>query len=521
MNKLYVLIVAQYATAFVAAALAVVFGVTFTRKHRREHRWLTWPDGRQLSMAIGSIVCILISYAAAAGKEALVVQLSFAPTRGGELDQSYTATDIAFQLEAKQAIEDVGQRASTEFHLGNVDLKIRKLQDAEKHFQTSATLVQTFSALFNLGVTQRFRGDYAAATIAMQKALGVARARDNKRFIAVAVNELGAIYLGSEQPQKALPLLKEAAGLFDSVDDMRGRAANKLFTGIADEMLGKPNDARREYAEALELFKRSGDDFFQAVVLNSRGTLELGNGQLDAALRDFTDALTFVKQHHDPYGEALVLGNVAAVYGYRGRIAEAIPLYNQQLSIAKETGARESECVALINLSQSYAVLGKSAEALANAGAALQAAGDLHNPGLTAFALNRRGDAFRLLKRYDAAEADFVKSMSLLPSEPSLVLFDAHLGRAETFLAASQVDRARREAKSAHDLAVALAFDFGLGCALVRLGDASFAMGNVGEACSSWQQAETTFRRLGMIGNSYEREAAEHLRAQCAHAPLG
>ncbi len=95
--------------------------------------------------------------------------------------------------------------------------------------------------------------------------------------------------------------------------------------------LGRRDDARRVYAEALPIFRSLGDSREQARCLGNLARLEAANGHDAAALDDFDRALRLFRTLADPPQTAWTLEGKAQVLRRRGDLAAARGLMEEAL----------------------------------------------------------------------------------------------------------------------------------------------------------------------------------------------
>ncbi|HEY4574304.1 MAG TPA: tetratricopeptide repeat protein, partial [Thermoanaerobaculia bacterium] len=152
--------------------------------------------------------------------------------------------------------------------------------------------------LINRGQLHRDLGETERARERFSEAIGVARQAKDRDNEAAALTALGRLALETRQPGVAQKPLEEALRLRSP--GTRGWAVTSATLGVVYRQLGRPEDARRAYAEALPIFARLGDSREQAHCLRSLGWLEAITGHDATALDYFDSALGLDRTLTDP-----------------------------------------------------------------------------------------------------------------------------------------------------------------------------------------------------------------------------
>lgn len=166
----------------------------------------------------------------------------------------------------------------------------------------------------NIATVHRNTGRYAQAMVMFAKVVQEAGAQRNHRVEAHAHMQLSGCYILIDQPKKALPHLRSALALAESVGDMQQAAHIHMNRGTTFSMLG-------EYAKAREALESS------AAIRRGMGD-ELGALRAEAAL--------------------------AAVFVDEGKSTEAIPFYIRVADALDALNDPGSAARARMKLSQAY-----------------------------------------------------------------------------------------------------------------------------------------------------------------------
>ena len=187
------------------------------------------------------------------------------------------------------------------------------------------------TALIHLGWIYRTVGEWDRALAAVRQALELCRgAHPHER--AVALNEMGDVYLDAEEPQLARPCFLQALELQSSGGDPETKAASLSSLGISYRRLAEYGNALAVDQEAREMFRKAG------------------NRQ----------------------SEANAWINLGSAYGHMQQPQRAAECYRMALRLARATGYRATEAQALLGIAIAARDRGNLPEALIQAEAAIR-----------------------------------------------------------------------------------------------------------------------------------------------------
>lgn len=185
-------------------------------------------------------------------------------------------------------------------------------------------------SLLNRGQLHRELGEAEKAHERFSAALGLFRQAKDRNNEAATLNALGLLALDAGRPGEALEHLLGALAL--RPPGSRGRAVTLVTLGVAYRGLGRLEEARQAYAEALPIFRTLGDSREQASSLGNLGRLEAAAGQDAVALDDFDRALGLFRTLADSPDMAWVLAGKAQVLRRRGDLEAARGLMEEALA---------------------------------------------------------------------------------------------------------------------------------------------------------------------------------------------
>jgi CHAT domain-containing protein/tetratricopeptide (TPR) repeat protein len=194
-------------------------------------------------------------------------------------------------------------------------------------------------ALLNRGHLHRDLGETDRAGERFRAALALFHQAKNRNGEASALNALGILAQDAGRSGDALASLRAALAL--RPPGTRGRAVTLATLGVAFRQLGRLEEARRAYEEALAIFRSLGESHEQASSLANLGRLEAATRHDAAALADFDRALGLFRTLANSPDMAWVLEEKAKVLRRRGELEAARGLMEE--AIAAVEGHRFSQ----------------------------------------------------------------------------------------------------------------------------------------------------------------------------------
>lgn len=238
-----------------------------------------------------------------------------------------------------------------------------------------------------------------------------ARARKPALRAPLVVRRAIAAYrLG--RPDEAREGFDEAIALARRIRDRATLALAHLFSGGLHLDLGDVDAATADQARAAALFRELGDVGGQGRAANLEGRIAEARGDLAASARHFERALALHRRSGSLRLEAVALGNLGVVRHGEGRLEDARALFEEALALHRRIGDRGLEANNLVNLGTVLVTAGRvdEGEVHLRDGLALErAAGNRRFEGLAvanlAIAAHLRGELRDALALYQQALA--------------------------------------------------------------------------------------------------------------------
>lgn len=181
---------------------------------------------------------------------------------------------------------------------------------------------------------------------------------------ASAINNIGEIYFGFGERQKALEYFKQGLALRRSLKDQAGEALMLNNVAVATQALGNMQQALEYFNQALVLHRATGNRYEEAITINNLGHLYDVLGEKQKALDYYNQALPIRRALGDRSGEAYTLNNTGLLYLGLGETQKALDLFTQSLPLWRATGNRAGEATTVNNIAYTYDSLGDKESAL-------------------------------------------------------------------------------------------------------------------------------------------------------------
>jgi CHAT domain-containing protein/tetratricopeptide (TPR) repeat protein len=240
-------------------------------------------------------------------------------------------------LELRQGLGDRAGEALTSNTLGHAFYLRGRYDDAAALFDRALALWKPgddlnkrASILLNRGHLHHDLGEAEQARERFNEALRLSRRAKDHTDEAAALNALGLIAQDAGQPGAALAPLQEALALRSP--GSLGRAVTLTTLGVVYRQLGRSEEARRVYTEALPIFRSLGDIRKEALCLGDLGRLEATVNHDAAALGDFDRALGLFRTLADSPALAWTLEAKARLLRRRGDLEAARELMEEALT---------------------------------------------------------------------------------------------------------------------------------------------------------------------------------------------
>jgi predicted ATPase/DNA-binding SARP family transcriptional activator len=187
------------------------------------------------------------------------------------------------------------------------------------------------------------------------------------------------------------------AGLVATTGDIPELHAQVLVHGASFPWrLGDIQEAQRQWAGALELFRELGDEEGVARCIAELGAVATTTGELDRALELYEEAAALFERLGNRSRLATALANLAAVQSRKDDAEQSAAYGARAIEIQRELGELDGLAVSLVNLARVQIVLGDQAAARRSLHECLSITGRIGYQMLTAYALGAAAELARV-----------------------------------------------------------------------------------------------------------------------------
>jgi len=298
------------------------------------------------------------------------------------------AIDLHFNL--RISLAPLGERERLLEHLRAAETLAVALNDQRRLAKVSVYLARQLSA----------QGEYEQAVTACERAIAMARSREDYGLEVMATLFLGQAYycLGNypkavEAPRRNLvpldsPVVRER---FGAVGLPFAFSRSSLALSLAER--GEFVEAVARCAEAIQIAEAVGHPYSVTMTHRGMGLLHLRRGDLHQATLALEHALEICQGVDSPPLFHAVSSTLGYAYALCERSAEAIPLLEKAaVERPAVTGTLEGQSLRIISLSEAYLLASREADARAAAQRALGLARQYKERGHEAYTLRLLGE---------------------------------------------------------------------------------------------------------------------------------
>jgi len=294
-------------------------------------------------------------------------------------------------------------------------------------------------------------------------------------------------------PRAALPIFSRALRAFRARSDRRGEAIALGNIGVCYKNLGEYQQALRFNRQSLMLKRALGDRQQEGRTLANLGQVYWKLADYPSALDHYRQALAIFETLKEPELQAAVVNGMSLVYDELGDYTQSRAGYRRALELYEQAGAADSPGAsdALGNLGGIGLLLGRYDEAEAQYTKALSLSESLDDvqrialdTGNLGFAALGRGDFTRALARFERALA-LARRAGLAHEEA-----DWLKGRGQALLQLGQHEQAKTALEESLQVYTRAGLRRDLVEALLELGALHQELGDDAAASTAYQRAE-------------------------------
>jgi tetratricopeptide (TPR) repeat protein len=214
-------------------------------------------------------------------------------------------------------------------------------------------------------------------------------------------------------PQAGLDSLSRALSLAVQIENLEQQAMVLQATGISYKLLGRSDDALRNYQQSMDINSRLGKKRGIAANLSEIAQVQSRLGKSELALTDFKKALSLQREigAKKEVGDTLI--NIGQLYEDRGQHDLALQNFTEALQIERDSGDEKYQAYCLNDIGNVHFSKGEYQDALIYFQQAFQLREKLNSPDELAETLSNIGEAMAKTGHYDKAIENHLRALDL------------------------------------------------------------------------------------------------------------
>lgn len=207
--------------------------------------------------------------------------------------------------------------------------------------------------LISLGNLLIAEGENDNALNVFNQVLNDANILNSNKYIAIAKNAIGEIYIRRSQHEKAEKFILEAQKSAKNIGYLDGQlnsiySLNKIYI---DRM--NLDKAFENTQEAIKIANENNREEYCGLLYNQIGLIYYYEGNMDEAIECFEKSISYCQNIGNFVGSAKPINNLANIYsGYYGDKNKAMEYYTNGLDICEKYNLLEEEMILLNNIGE-------------------------------------------------------------------------------------------------------------------------------------------------------------------------
>ena len=338
------------------------------------------------------------------------------------------------------------------------------------------------------------RGDAQASFDPLNRALSLSIEVGNDEERGTSLHLLGVAYRTLNKPEEALRNFQEALAIRRRIGEKRGIAYSLNEMARVEASLGKARDALAHYQGALQIRRDIGDKRGLGDTLLDMGNFYDDRADHDQALKMYKEALQLERDIGNEGLQAICLNNIGAVYFEKSEYQDARTYYQQALQIQEKSHAPQDIVDGIHNLAETSVRMGQYDQAVKEYMRALElwrSINDVRGAAMESYSL---GTLFEFQGRFGAALTSKQDALKTFRDLKDRTLWMAEIlgGYGEALTLAGRGEEAQPYLDEALNLSRELKNDGMVAQTLDFQGDAFFYRGDSKTAQSYYERAAQT-----------------------------
>lgn len=231
-------------------------------------------------------------------------------------------------------------QGSVDVMRGKVQSGLSLLDQAETAFRSREDKSNLALTLIRRASAHIYLGDYTASSADAEEALRLtAEGNSVKNVYAEALRMKGLSLHRTGRGQQAVECLARALAIFTELNLTHNVPRLQMELGMAYRAIGDSETAQRYYEKALSLWKKEGNLFWQANLLNNMGVLYHFQGEYERAAMVLEEGLDCARRSGHSRVEAFTLASLGDLYTDLEELEAAQQAYQQ----AQEINSRAND----------------------------------------------------------------------------------------------------------------------------------------------------------------------------------
>ncbi|MBL4587555.1 MAG: tetratricopeptide repeat protein [Flavobacteriales bacterium] len=219
-------------------------------------------------------------------------------------------------------------------------------------------------AIGNIGSIYLSQGNYPKALDYYQRSLKIKEKIGDRRATANAIGNIGSVYGNQENYIKALEYFHRSLKIYEEFGNKKGIAATLNNIGSMYQSQEDYPKAPDYYQRSLKIKEEIGDIHATTNALLNIGVIYKNQGDYPKAIDYYQRSLKISQEIGDKKGSAGSMYNIGLVYQDQGDYHKALSYCKESLVISKDVGALVTEKDACQCLYETYKAMGNGNEAL-------------------------------------------------------------------------------------------------------------------------------------------------------------
>ena len=273
-----------------------------------------------------------------------------------EAVSNYVQTDQALKhaLTLAQIDDDPEGQARCLARLGMTAWRQGTYEEAERLYSDALIMVEgkayyrsvEAEVRYGLGLVYRQQGKLDEARVEFEHDLTLNQQLNNRQYEARALNALGGTAHLQRNFHEAIRYHRQALTICEQIGDRAGVGASLLNIAQNFSVFGSYNEAEPMLREALQIQQTLNNQWWQAIILNELGILQLTVGNLTESQHNLEQGLALRQEGIQAY----LLCNLGQVLRETGELTKASEVLQQGMHLAQMQGEVLLEAICLNDL---------------------------------------------------------------------------------------------------------------------------------------------------------------------------